>query len=407
MIQIVGSSNKRYNQSIKDNTCLTSLNAPKSFDEFDINIIDLQHESIWYNDENSSKSINIINHFLSIGAIINNSKLSSIIICLPQNYKMTYFYDRAQKKYYYSIELKDMLGPLKDILSKITTVSCELIYENTQTIIGDIICSADFYFPTYLESITVSKRSNKCTTKLINDRIFVTTLDILSDFNTIQKYLGGIGLVKCIEEYPSWLYEYYAFDDEFQNKQIKSERAKIEQSNRIINSAELKLSENLKYKSILFINSDTLVDVVYDILQQVLVCDLACFSDIKKEDFLIKKKDITFIGEIKGVNSNVKFEHITQVEKHYQLYRDKLNDSGIVENVKQLLIINPFRTKPINDREPIHKDQIQLATRNNCLIIETTTLLKLFEKFKKGDIGSDEIIYILGNKIGLLSNSEI
>ena len=55
----------------------------------------------------------------------------------------------------------------------------------------------------------------------------------------------------------------------------------------------------------------------------------------KKEDFLIKLPSCTFIGEIKGVTSNVKYEHISQIELHYRGYLDLLAERK--ENNSSLL----------------------------------------------------------------------
>ena len=45
---------------------------------------------------------------------------------------------------------------------------------------------------------------------------------------------------------------------------------------------------------------------------------------------------------------------------------------------------------------------IELAKRNGSLIIETITLLKIFEKFKKEEITVEEIKKLLVEEIGLL-----
>ena len=79
------------------------------------------------------------------------------------------------------------------------------------------------------------------------------------------------------------------------------------------------------------------------------------------------------------ITSNVKSEHISQLDVHFQTYKDKLTEEEREENVHQLLIINPFRTKPLEEREPVNQQQIDLAERNGCLIIETNTLLRIFE----------------------------
>lgn len=177
------------------------------------------------------------------------------------------------------------------------------------------------------------------------------------------------------------------------------------QSNTDIEAAKQKLEENAKYKSILYTNGDELVQVVFSILEQLLDCDLSHFVDEKKEDFLIKKESCTFIGEIKGVTSNVRSEHVSQVDVHYQGYMDKLQEENRTENVSQLLIINPFRTKALSEREPVHEQQIALAQRNGCLIIETNTLLRIYEKFLKGDISSTQCVNTLSTNTGLLGES--
>ena len=51
-----------------------------------------------------------------------------------------------------------------------------------------------------------------------------------------------------------------------------------------------------------------------------LKCNLSTFVDEKKEDFIIKKENITFVGEIKGINSNVGYNNISQAERHKSEY---------------------------------------------------------------------------------------
>ena len=115
------------------------------------------------------------------------------------------------------------------------------------------------------------------------------------------------------------------------------------------------------------------------------------FKDEKKEDFLIISNEITFIGEIKGISTNVNNGNVSQLEVHYQGYIDQLTEEGKTENVKALLIINPSRTKPISERDLVHETQIKLAERNGSLIITTEQLLKTFEKLLQGDITPKQI----------------
>ena len=141
--------------------------------------------------------------------------------------------------------------------------------------------------------------------------------------------------------------------------------------------------------------------MVFEILEEMLGCNLSDFNDKKKEDFAMEIDGIHYIGEIKGVNHNVKSANISQLDVHYQSYIEE-NEIGDQENSKALLIINHQRNKPLGSREDVHDQQIKLAKRNGSLIIETEILLKLFERFKSEEITSGECIEILSQNIGLL-----
>lgn len=154
-------------------------------------------------------------------------------------------------------------------------------------------------------------------------------------------------------------------------------------------------------KSILYTNGDELVDVVFDILEEMIGCDLSEFVDEKKEDFLFTVNNYVFIGEIKGVNHNVKNENISQLELHYQGYIDE-HEGVNVNTIKALLIINHQRKKDLKEREKIKDTQVKLAERNGSLIIETYTLLRLLEKYRKKLITRDTIIEMLMNNTGYL-----
>ena len=123
---------------------------------------------------------------------------------------------------------------------------------------------------------------------------------------------------------------------------------------------------------------------------------------MKKEDFLFTVEGTTFIGEIKGVNSNVKNPNITQLEVHYQDYCEEHDDIS-EENIKALLIMNHQKNKPVEEREPIMERQINLAKRNGSLIIDTYTLLQILEKYRKGDMSRKEILSSFRESTGVLS----
>lgn len=96
--------------------------------------------------------------------------------------------------------------------------------------------------------------------------------------------------------------------------------------------------------------------------------------------------NITFIGETKGIDTNIKSKNILLVDTHLQNYRDSLSEDGLMEKLKALLVNNPLRNKSLEDREPVHGQQIDLAKRYNCLIVLIQDLLKIYEMYKSGGL---------------------
>ena len=406
-IQVIG-----YDLTQKLNTELdidyTTLNKPNSLDEYDINIINLQNESIWKNTAGVNTSIKHFSDLRSLNTMILNSIKSKNIIALPQNYVFKYGYapvGNGKKDYKAAIQLKDMLYEMTDrILPALTSIDFNnrICYENTKTICEGEVFTAAFYFDYEWDTLSFSNKSEKKTTILVDDAVY-TTLDICNSDAKLESFLSGTKIITTRESLPEWLYEVSFNDDTEQKSIIECNNEKIQGLQKEIEIAAQCLENNMHYKSILFTNGDELVKVVFEILENILVCDLSDFKDELKEDFLIKKEDITFIGEIKGVTSNVKNEHISQVDVHYQSYVDKLQEEGTTENVKQILIINPFRTKELSQREEVHTNQINLAKRNGCLIITTETLLFVFEKFLKDEFSVEDIIKTFTDNVGILT----
>lgn len=401
-IQVISYNSKSSTE--KDKIMFSPLNAPHALDDYEINIIDLSVSNMWTYTGSDIGYCDSGADFDTIHKMVKNKKRSIVIYSLPQNHTYRYNTQYTHSNYQKSI---------KDILQSLTKHSIkravypennlpELAYERTCTSVAQLKYDADLYFDTSDSVVTKSDKSEKATTILLSDCIYATTLKITASNESLKQFIKTLFEKQEREVAPEWM-RYVSFgDDEEQNNQIEKSRAEIEAAIAKIKTAEDKLAENAKYKSILYTNGDELVGVVFDILEKILACDLSAFVDDKKEDFLIKLPFCTFIGEIKGVTSNVKYEHISQVELHYRGYLDRLAESGASENVKQLLIMNPFRTKALDKRDPVHMAQVELALRNGCLIIETNTLLRLYEKLCNGEVTVQKCIDVLSSKAGLL-----
>ena len=215
-----------------------------------------------------------------------------------------------------------------------------------------------------------------------------------------MSFLTEIGLIKEESEAPEWMEGLNMFDDSNQLKIIQENNMVIEMANENISNAMEVINQNKRYKSVLYTSGDELVEIIFEILEKMLGCSLSGFIDKKKEDFNFKIGDKVFIGEIKGVTPNVKKLNVSQLDVHVQEYLDDNEEES--ENIVALLIINHQRNKPIGEREKVNEEVIKLAKRNGSLIVETMTILRLFEKYLLKEKTREECIDILVNHTGLL-----
>lgn len=394
-----------------------NLETPHTFDSFDVNIIDLNDKNVFMNKNHGMQSIDKRIEIQQIKGIIEGKVRSTTIIMLPQNleyhYSWGYNSGRGTVCYNKSCFLSTMLGELEEILQTTIIpkgVQFKLCYEISKTKCGKTELKADFYFDEKstqcahnYDFVTRANYSKKPTT-IHFDNIYITTLDILETPETLTNYMDFLNVSDSEnEEEPEWIKEIVFDDDKEQAEEITKQKDAITKAEEIIENANNKLKENNRYKSILYANGEQLVEVVFDILENIFLYDMSEFHDVKKEDFLIRLDNVTFIGEIKGITSNVKSEHVSQLEVHFQGYQDNLREIGCTENVKALLIINPFRHKRPTEREPINEIQEKLAKRNDSLIITTDSLLKLYDMFIKGEIDRDTIKNEFMIQTGILS----
>lgn len=409
MIQILTYSGKKDNLE-GVNVVINNFHDALSLDEFDINIIDLKDSNIWKNSANNSDTVNVIKDLISLSIMISQSIKSNIIIIYPQNITYSYNYASSTRGYTYKnhCELKDMIAKVNiNILSFLYEPfkKIETFYENTKTKIYDNEMLASFAFGNIIPAdvLTKSFKSDKPTT-IKCDNVIITTLNIDS-YDQLILFLRRINLIEEKEETPEWIKNEKMFDDE---KQLEI----IEEKEQIIKDAEIKIEqatkiirENERYKSILYTSGDELENIVFEILYKMLGCDLSKFNDEKDEDFNFELNNKIYIGEIKGINTNVKKQNVAQLYTHVAKYSDSHIDKN-EEEIISLLIINHQRKTPLYNRQEVHKDVINIAKRNKSLIIETITLLRMFEKYLAKTLSREKIIDILESNIGILTDSQ-
>lgn len=401
MIQMLTYDGKQENFS-GENIVINKFHDAQSLDEFEINIINLNDQYMWQNKGRTNDKINIIEDIKSLSIMIQHCKNTKILILYPQN--VVYRYNYYNGDYHEFSDLKDMLESLYMILKKIHLFlnNIYLIYENTKTNVNGKKLYASFSFTEFGDGVLLrSEISQKPTAIILGDNIILSTLNINNNEELIC-LLIELKLIQNKQSRPSWMEEIKMFDDNDQLKIIDDNNNTIKLANSNIFDAQRKIDKNDEFKSILYTSGGELVKVVFEILATMLGCDLSEFNDEKKEDFLFEIDGFMFIGEIKGVNHNVKSENISQLDVHYQGYLEE-NEDISEDQIKALLIINHQRNKPLNARESVHEQQINLACRNGSLIIETITLLKLFEKYLSGTLTREKCIELLKANEGLLT----
>ena len=397
------------NKELSDNDKVTvsDYSNPISPDNYDVNVIDLSYIGLWKYDGNIAGKIDNDNDLKYIAKMISDSTKSRTIYVYPQD--IEYKYNYSTNGYRYNIRIKDLIT--SDLYHHDYTLcfpsyesTKKVVFEPTITTISNMEYAAVFRFDNCIDDIiSESNKSKKITTiKSEKGRIY-TTLDICSSIEKVLNFIETILGEETVSDIQEWVRNYVFGSDKELKQTIAESRQQILDLQTKIDNAEEDISNNNRYKSILVSNGVSLVEVVFDILERILKYDLSSFVDEKKEDFKIEIKDIVFIGEIKGIASNVKNEHISQLDVHYQSYLDEIEDEHQQKDVKAILIINPLRNKKLEDREPVNERQIELAKRNGSLIIETITLLKMFEMYSNGLLSTETCIKVMMNKSGILS----
>ena len=373
----------------------------EDFDNFDINIISFNNKITWRNYNNTCTKIEFSDDLEHIKKIISDSTNSKVLFICPQNYTFEYDFSSFDKFFNKSILLKDNILNIRDIIYNYEYIP-NFLYAKTKTKILNYDVSSDFYFSkNNFKMITKSDTGNKDTTLEITANLFCTLLDLDTfENNTLLKdFIKTYIFKEEKENIPEWVINYNFFND----SKLKEVKILIETE---ISKKNLELKENTEeleknnyYKSILFSTGGNLVKIIIKILEEIFEIDLSNFIDINQEDMLIELDDIAFIIEIKGVSGSVKNQYISQVDLHLQKYKDDNPE----KKAKSLLIINPERCKKIEERNEIHQNAIDLAIRNETLIITTEIFLKLYEQFRLEIINKNDIKKMLEENKGILT----
>ena len=403
-IQYISKSKK----NIEGFECAT-IEKPQALGCYDVNIIDLNNDKIWRNSGGTYSTINDLLDLKNLNDMIYGSENTKIIFFLPQDMEFYYYLNKTAttSNYLKKIPLRNVINKeFKNILSECFDFEGMIFkYENNMTQIGNCMVSSSFYFDEDDGVLTRTKQTNKATT-ICFENIILTFLNLESK-DQIDSFLNMVVVKEIDKHLPEWVLNYSFWNDGEIKENINRNLAKIKKLEEENEKQQSNLKNNQFYKNMLVATGDELVEIVFRTLEEILEISLEDFVDEKKHDFLFKKDNVTFIGEIKGINSNVRNNNISQVDNHQSEYLDALEDQGLYEKTKKILIINHQKDTELSNRISINENQIKKAIRDEVLIIETSALLKILEMHRLNQLNVDNLINVMINNVGLLRVEDI
>lgn len=407
MIQIITKDSYAYKNKFKNKEIVVSaFSEYKSFDLYDINVINLASNSLWNCTSSCAEYLNDKSDLATIKNSINTCN-TKVLILFPQNHYFQYSYSNYSNKYQHSAQLKSIKDIVNRFLTKYIYEPLPVFnYDKGLTKIEDETYNSDFYFD-QKEGLIFCEKSKKTNTVALGERIVITTLNVFEQManKDIEKrifvLLNKIGFLTQNETIPQWIDDITFYDDSVYEKEIEKCNKEIKKIKDVITQNREKLNNNLKYKSILYSSGNALSEQVNKMLKTIFELD-GDFVDVYEEDFNFKAGGMTFIVETKGLNNEVSGQNVSDAYNHLVIYDDKLERDNISEDTKCLFFVASERFKAPDKRSKIKERQITIAKRNKTLIIETTTFYNLFEDFIKKEISATDILKLFKQKTGLL-----
>lgn len=156
-------------------------------------------------------------------------------------------------------------------------------------------------------------------------------------------------------------------------------------------------------KDILFLRDDPLADRLAEWLTKYMVIATRRHEQYIEDFWLLDENgnDVA-ICEAKGVNTNVKREHITALVLHRE-------ERDLPDDFPSILIMNTFAnatTIKQKDRQGVGRIERRRATRNNVLIVRTLDLVRLLDLLEQGRLEQTEVRALLLNETGWLKASD-
>lgn len=402
-IQFITCNPERSNLFKENGIDLSSYGRARVFDEFEINVINLQVPEIWKNEGSTYRSIDYSRDLESLGRIRANSERAKTIVLLPQDGAFHYDYWRSSGKYLECVKIKDMLSDLTNfILKPLCGTSYELEPGVSSTMLNAQEYESDFTIHPVnaICSVECENIGGHPTVIKIND-LYLCTIKI-SSHKALSDLLKELGLEDSKNEsVPEWL-EDIPFRNEFEVKKgIAEKQEQIDKLAEECKNQKLLLEKNKHLKSILCTKDTMLENIVREMLAEILDTPND-FQDENEEDFRYVQDGRIFLFEIKGSTRNLKREQITKTDSHVQMYLDANEDSEPVIQPKGVLIFSGQIEKPPLERDPYPGDQIKLAKRNEIVVVSAELFLLIYEGIMDGLLAKEELLDLLWSRKGEL-----
>ena len=170
----------------------------------------------------------------------------------------------------------------------------------------------------------------------------------------------------------------------------------VEELQEEISKREETLAEYLTLKEILWFRNDELVKTVMDFFNRIGIKSRQ--DEIEEEDFwIVEGNKETVIVEVKGLDSNLRREHISKLDEH-RVARDKPDD------FPALLVVNSFnRAKSLEEKkEDIAPNVIKKAVKTDVLIVRTLDLCNAYYMIEKGELDPETLLSLIKSEPGWL-----
>ncbi len=205
------------------------------------------------------------------------------------------------------------------------------------------------------------------------------------------------------EKKPDWINDIKILNEIKIEEKLEELEVKVKELEKTKNDMLKKLEKEKKYKELLYKSGESLVEIVKDVLIEMLNIPIQDL-DQKKEDLSFMLNDKKILVEVKGINTAIKRENVSQIQRHIEddAKKNNIDDDIIPNRYKGLLIINPYIKSSVVERQQkefYSKTVIGDLMHYDICAIDTITLLGMFQKHRNGEIINLKDIILNNNYI--------